>query len=239
MQKKNIVWFSWENHRRNRELSKALGITLYEFSEIDEIKNPLKKYPLGLFKTSLTLLKVRPKLIFAQNPSLILSFFVVALRKIFNYRVIVDAHNVGLFPKEGNSRFLNRISRFIQRQADLIIISNPGLQPVVESNGGKSFVLPDKIPEFQPNSKKRLVGSFNIFFICSFAEDEPYMEVIKAAGLLEEDVHIYISGNYQKAGLIPSELPANVTLTGYLSEGNYIHFLNSVDATIDLTSREN
>ncbi len=236
---KKAIWFSWESHRRNRELSKALGVTLHEFPEIDEIKNPFLKYALGLLKTIRILFKTHPRLIYAQNPSLVLSFFVVTLRKILNYKVIIDAHNVGLFPKEGKSELLNHLSRFVQRHADLVIVSNPGLQPVVKSNGGTSFVLPDKIPDFQPNSKKRLDGPFNIFFICSFSEDEPYVEVIKAASLLKKDVHIYISGNYQKAGLIPSELPGNITLTGYLSEENYIHFLNSVDATIDLTTREN
>ena len=236
---KKAIWFSWENHRRNREVSKALGVTLYEFPEIDGINNPFKKYILGLFKTIRILLKIRPKLIFAQNPSLILSLFVVTLRKIFNYRVIIDAHNVGLFPKEGKCGLLNRLSRFVQRHADLVIVSNPGLQPVVKSNGGKSFVLPDKIPDIQPNSKLPLDGSFKILFICSFAKDEPYLEVIEAARLVGKDVRIYVSGNYRKAVLIPSELPENITLTGYLSEENYIHFLNSVDATIDLTTREN
>lgn len=212
---------------------------MHEFPEIDEIKNPLLKYPLGLFKTIRILLKNKPKLIYAQNPSLILSFFVVSIRKIFNYKVIIDAHNVGLFPMEGKSGLLYRLSRFIQRSADLVIVSNPGLQLEVESNGGRSFVLPDKIPDFQPNSPQKLEGKFNILFICSFAEDEPYLEVIEAARLVGKNVVIYVSGNYKKANLKPSELPENIILTGFLSEKNYIHYLNSVDATIDLTTREN
>ena len=69
--------------------------------------------------------------------------------------------------------------------------------------------------------------------------DEPYEQVIQAAHELGPDVHIHVTGNYRKANLDPVSVPANVTLLGYVSESEYVTLLNSVDATMDLTTRDN
>lgn len=231
-----IIWFSWENQRRNRELSKALGARLFEFAEIDQIKNPLRKYPLGIYKTLKVIIKYKPRLIYAQNPSLILSALVILIKYVLKYKVTIDAHNIGLSP---DNKILKFLSKFIQQKADLIIVSNNGLKDMVQSNGGNCFVLPDKIPEFNKNNKMPLKGDFNVLFICSFAMDEPYLEVIQAARLMDGNIFIYITGNYHKVNLKPDKMPSNVILTGYIPEKEYISLLYSVDAVIDLTTREN
>lgn len=232
------IWITWENQRRNRELSHALNARLYELKEIDLIKNPVKKYALGLLKTIRILLNERPLLIFCQNPSLILSAFLVTIKKPARFRVVVDAHNAGLFPKEGESYLLGLLSRYIQRHADLTIVTNRGLQKHVEKNGGKAFILQDKIPTIPVSQPKKLSKSFNLLFICSYGEDEPYEAVFEAAWKLAPEVHIYVTGNYRKKDIDAASVPGNVTLLGYVSEDQYVDMLNSVDATIDLTTRE-
>ncbi len=232
------IWITWENQRRNRELSHALNARLYELKEIDLIKNPVKKYALGLLKTIRILLNERPLLIFCQNPSLILSAFLVTIRKPARFRVVVDAHNAGLFPKEGESYLLGMLSRYIQRHADLTIVTNKGLQEHVEKNGGKAFILQDKIPAIPVRPSKELGKGFNLLFICSYGDDEPYEKVFEAARKLAPEVHIYVTGNYRKKDIDTASVPGNVTLLGYVSEDQYVEMLNSVDATIDLTTRE-
>lgn len=235
----NAVWFTWENQRRNRELSKALGIKLFEFKEVDDIKNPIKKYSRGLMRTSRALLKEKPSLVCCQNPSLILSSFLVAVRKASGFKVCVDAHNVGLFPKEGRSSLLAGLSRYVQAGADLTLVTNEQLQRHVEVNGGRAFVLQDRIPDIELRPPISLEGRYNVLFICSYAEDEPYDLVFDAAEKIDSGVHIYVTGNYKKKNIDPAKVPSNVTLMGYISEDLYVDMLNSVDATIDLTSREN
>ncbi len=235
----NAVWFTWENQRRNRELSKALGIKLFEFKEVDDIKNPVKKYSRGLMRTSRALLKEKPSLVFCQNPSLILSSFLVTVKKASGFRVCVDAHNVGLFPREGKSPVLGSLSRYVQAGADLTLVTNEQLQRHVEANGGRAFVLQDRIPDIQRRPPIPLEGRYNVLFICSYAQDEPYGLVFEAAEKLDSGVHIYVTGNYRKKNIDPVQVPSNVTLMGYISEDLYVDMLNSVDATIDLTSREN
>jgi hypothetical protein len=235
---KNVFWITWENQRRNRELSRAMGVTLCEWKEIDGIRNPLKKYARGLLMTALLLYREKPSLVFCQNPSLVLSLFLVGVKKLAGFKVCVDAHNAGLFPREGRSRTLGMLSRFVQRHADLTIVTNENLGSHVMMNGGKPFILPDRIPEIPMTENRPLQGSSNILFICSYADDEPYDLVFEAASGLGEDVCIYVTGNFHKKGIDPGNLPANLILMGYVPEEEYVKMLRSVDATIDLTSRE-
>ncbi|MBI5193532.1 MAG: glycosyltransferase [Nitrospirae bacterium] len=131
------------------------------------------------------------------------------------------------------------MSRFIQRHADITIVTNSFLKDIVEQNGGKGFVLPDKIPNLSPTGEIKLKGHTNVVFICSFSWDEPYLEVINAGNLLDKNIVIYITGDNKKAtNTLPRELPENIILTGFLSECEYVNLLNAADIIIDLTTRE-
>lgn len=234
-----FIWITWENQRRNREISCALGATLYELKEIDAIRNPWKKYIRGLKDTIRILFQERPEIVFCQNPSLVLAAFMVTIKNIMGIKVCVDAHNAGLFPQEGRSYLLGLLSRYIQRRADLTIVTNEGMRNCVEKNHGRAFILPDKIPAIPLRSPATLKGKNNILFICSYADDEPYEQVFKAAGEIDPQTCIYVTGNYHKRNIDHRTLPVNVILMGYVTEEEYITMLNSVDATIDLTTREN
>ncbi|MEZ4600294.1 MAG: hypothetical protein R2940_10960 [Syntrophotaleaceae bacterium] len=233
------IWITWERQRRNRELSKALNVELFELYEIDNIKNYFLKYYTGIYKTIKILLKEKPQIVFCQNPSLVLAFFMTMTKKIFKTRVCVDAHNAGLFPAEGKSRFLLLLARIVQKCADITIVTNKNLQVFVEKNGGRGVVLPDRIPTFFNTRTLQLKGRLNLLFICTFSSDEPYQAVFDAAAELPEDFIIYVTGNYRKKHIEPKNLPPNVILTGFVPEKEFLDLLNSVDATIDLTTREN
>lgn len=172
---------------------------------------------------------------------MLLSFFAVNYGRLFNIPVIVDAHNAGVYPFNGTKRWANRLAVHLFRLATFTIVTNKALAEYVQSKGGRPVVLPDPIPEFKcPVKKKDLKGRFNVLFICSWASDEPYMEVIKAASLLDKTTYIYITGNSKgKEKEFCGKLQENVILIGYLSEEDYIEMLYSCDVVIDLTTREN
>ncbi len=199
----------------------------------------MKKYLLGITETLFILLREKPRLVICQNPSIVLALFLILINKIIKIKICVDAHNAGLFPCEGESRILNLVSRFIQKKADLNIVTNDALKAHVEKNGGRAFVLQDRIPNIPIQAPRELKGKFNILFICSFGNDEPYEIIFNAARNLDESIYIYVSGDYRKASIQTKELPPNVILTGFLPEVDYVTMLNSVNATIDLTTREN
>ena len=122
----------------------------------------------------------------------------------------------------------------------MTIVTNEHLKANVELNGGHAFVLPDKIPNIPiTEPKKKLQGKFNILFICRYASDEPYKQVFDAASKLDRSIYIYVTGNCSKRKISTADLPENVILTGFIPESEYFEMLNSADATIDLTTREN
>ena len=230
------IWISWERHRRNIGISNALGFELFEII-IEE--NRLWRYICSSLKTVSIIIKEKPDIVVSQNPSIVLSLLVVFLKKLLGYKAIVDAHNSGIFPLEGKYKFLNLLSKIVQKKADITIVTNKELKNIVEKNGGKAFVLPDKIPKVcEKLEKLPLEDGFNIVYICSWVEDEPFDEVIKAAYLIPKNIFLYFTGNY-KGKVQKYSLPENVRLLGYISEKHYWNLLFSSDAIMDLTKREN
>jgi glycosyltransferase involved in cell wall biosynthesis len=228
------IWIAWEKHRRTTELASALnGIKTFQF---EAEANRLVRYPYLLCKTIMTILKERPQLVIVQNPSLILSFFMVTLGKRLVRRVIVDAHNEGIRPFHPSFDWLLPVYRTIQKRADLTLVTNGELAREVLNNNGKPFVLEDKIPQFSEAKHITLRGQHNLVFICTFEKDEPYQEVIHAASLLDPSIYIYVTGRYEKAHPdIISQAPSNLIFTGFLAEDQYVSLLQSCDAIIDLT----
>jgi glycosyltransferase involved in cell wall biosynthesis len=184
----------------------------------------------------LKLLDERPELVIVQNPSLVLTFFMVTLGKLLTNAVIVDAHNIGLKPFSTNYNWLLPLYRTIQRRSDLTIVTNQRLAQEVTKNGGRSFVLEDRIPKFENLTGEKLRGNYNITSICTYDIDEPYHLVIDTAKLLDSSICIYMTGRYEK---IPTKIrrkaPSNIIFTGYLSDRDYKNLLFSSDAIMDLT----
>ena len=84
-------------------------------------------------------------------------------------------------------------------------------------------------------------GTTVVLCICSWAEDEPIDEVFAAGHHLlaqNQDIQIRITGNPEKRGPIPKNLPANVVLTGFLSDDDFHRQFAQADAIMDLTERE-
>jgi hypothetical protein len=202
---------------------------------------PLLRYPYLISWTILLLLKNKARIIFVQNPSLILSFFTVFLGKIIlKKHVIVDAHNIALEPITGFWAFLEKIRVFVIRNATFTIVSNSELTNRITLHEGSPLVLADPLPKFHRSSAKyNLTGKYNVLYICSWADDEPYCEVLKAASLLDDSIKLYISGSHKrKYSSCLSTVPHNVVLTGFLKENEFEYILHTVDAIMDLTSRD-
>ena len=243
MNGKSAIWVTWEYQTRNQSLSGLLGIPLYE---IVSEKQGLRRYVESLFQTLRLIRSEKPDVVFCQNPSIVLSFFCVLLRKLFSYTVIVDEHNAGLFPLDGKSRLLNVIARYIVRKADAVIVTNTSLAQQCTQWGGSPIILEDPLPDFAGqyaiespvfgNEKRR---PFKLLFICTWASDEPFMNVLRAAEAFpEETLRITITGN-PKGKADSAQVPASVHLAGFLSKPDYVKQLARADGVLVLTTRQN
>lgn len=235
------MWVAWEHHRRSKELSRALGFNLIVFDY-----NGLCRYLVSIYYTTKLFITNKPEIIVVQNPSMILAALACVYKHFFKYTyVIVDRHTTFRLNKKYRFNIdwivYSVLNRFTLKQADLTIVTNKYLADIVIMNNGKPFILEDKLPDTEVDVKLELGSEkFKFMMISSFSEDEPIREVFKAFHmLLDEEVELYITGDFNK---FPQHLiadkPKNVKLTGYLSDEKYLEYLNSVDATIVLTTAD-
>lgn len=233
------MWITWERQRRSVELAEALGADLYTIEY-----EGFFRYAKCICKTVSLVRKKRPYLLFVQNPSMLLAFFSTCfLKPVFSLPVVVDRHsNFLLTPKKRywlKEYLFNFLSYITIRHADLTIVTNDDLAHVVRILGGRFVVLPDKIPALSPVRKKIYTGDKKLLVISSFAEDEPIEEILQAFGKDEMSFFsLYISGNSTKLNKSLHEIRPNITLTGYLSDVDYVDLLFQVDAVIVLTKME-
>lgn len=230
------IWITWENQRRNFGISQYINYPLYQF---DIKANRLIRYIVSIMKTISLINREKPNIVISQNPSIILALIVISYRIFVNYEPVIDAHNSGIHPFEGQSRIWNFISKWLQKKASLTIVTNEHLAYEVESNGGKSIILPDAIPNLKISSAEiALKGRINITCICTFSSDEPYQNIIEAGKLISSDIYIYFTGKFDNK-VNYAKISNNITLMGFIPDDVYCDTLAASDLIIDLTLREN
>ena len=231
----NAVWFTWEKQRRNRSMASAVGARL---EELDFKGGTLARYWALGRKTFGIVRREKPAIVYFQNPSIVLATLIVSMKvlRLTRATIVGDYHNAGVRPPVG--RFL---VPWLVRHADLTIVSNKNLAAIVESMGGRALPMPDPIPALEPAPHRPATASFDVLFVCSWADDEPIAEVLRAAQSLlatEPNLIVAITGRpkLEKIGW-RDPVPANVQLTGFLSEHDFDHRLTHADVILDLTTR--
>jgi len=232
------IWISWHVSQRSRNLSKELGLPIFE--KMLE-KNPVSRHGLSSLWTIYILLKERPDIVYMQYSYLLL--VVVAVYKTMTnspVRVICDCHTKAL-RRSINGRIGNIfwwIKKKSFRSADVGIVSNIEMVPDIKKLTNCYCVLPDKIPDVKVGVPENIHESYCVF-VSSYAVDEPLDEVISAAEMLDGVVKIYCTGK------IPSDLKylrnnphKNIIFTDYLTQEKYYNLMSNADCVLALTSEE-
>jgi len=228
-----VLALTWFEHRRTRELCAGLGI---ELVLVDTTFRGLRRYLLLTARTITLLARRRPGVLLVQSPSLILAVLGVLQRCALGYRLIVDAHNEAVVPYENRQAWIRWLSCWVIRRADLTIVTNRQLAEIVRKEGGKPFILPDRVPTPPPGTARSLHAGFNVVLIATFAKDEPIRAIFEA--VRGADLELYVTGNPRRLdATLAARIPANVHFTGFLSEQDYWGLLRSANAIVDLTLR--
>lgn len=235
----NKIWIAWESHRRTKELASALGLQLF----ILESSLPrIFKYPVLLYKTVVIYLVHKPDVVFVQNPSIVLAVCSCFIKNIFNFRLVADLHNAAIIPESNIQKKIYFLYKYVHKKADINIVTNSGLKEKIICNvpNANVVILPDKLPAInQVFNKSDLITNAYFVLICTFGIDEPFIEVIEAARLLDKSIFVYITGNSKRCSVeVKDNLPENVVLTGFLSDADYLNILKFSEGIIDLTNRE-
>jgi glycosyltransferase involved in cell wall biosynthesis len=225
------LWITWEHHRRTTELCRALSI---ELCELTSNRSNVVRYAVLIARTLTCLLRRRPTLVVVQCPSVVLGAGVAMLKPILRFTLVADLHNEAVRPYSLSGRLYGMVLAFIHSRADVCIVSNRHLIPVVQAAGGRAFVLPDKLPDLVPRTMVARDSTRMVVFVCTYAPDEPFREVIDAARLLEPSVTLLVTGDYRRVEALRP--PDNVYLAGHVSERDYVALLQMADVVVDLTS---
>jgi glycosyltransferase involved in cell wall biosynthesis len=161
------------------------------------------------------------------------------------YVLIVDRHSnfklASINSRKPKWFFFHLLSRYTVKKADFTIITNENLKKLVEDWGGKGLVLQDRLPNLDPNTiLAKLPGDINIMCVTTYSSDEPIFEIAEAASSLL-DVNFYFTGRYSSYRHIKefeAIKPSNVTLTGFISEAEYIALMRGVDYVMVLTTED-
>lgn len=100
--------------------------------------------------------------------------------------------------------------------------------------GGKALIVHEAPGDWQLHPLPRNRRA-RILYVGRFAADEPWQQVIEAARRLP-DCEFSITGEPERSGLAPGQLPGNVTLTGYLDADGYRRAVHDADLVICLTT---
>ena len=228
----DTAWITWERQPRNISMARSVES---DYFEIIEKRNFFLRYLFSIKKTH-TILKNRYDLVFVQNPSIVLSFLAVIFKNIYDYKLVIDAHNAGVYPKEGSNKLLMCINNFILRHCDVVIVTNSIIKKHLDSISVKSVVISDPLPEYDNKWKETKRIDNKVFVICSWSDDEPislYFDVAKEL----PGYQFYFSGNYKKMKIEKEKLTDNIILLGFVTEEEYLYHLFSCKVTVDLTER--
>ncbi len=239
--KQKGIWITWERQTRNQSASSYIDVPLFEI--IYPESRPVLRYLRSSLKTIRLLTRHNPKYVFSQNPSIVLSILTVVLKRIASYKVIIDAHNSGIYGAENKTGLIKTINKFIIRSADAVIVTNSHLANYVHSVGGTPIVLPDPLPQLSINRNPAppattLQRKLKALCITSWSMDEPFLNILDAASNFEQEIDFYFSGNFHKVKTeIPDCLPDNIKLLGFIDEKDFFYHLFTSDFCIDLTNR--
>jgi hypothetical protein len=235
-----ILYIVWYKHARRAEtLSRELGAKLvfvYETKLLSPWLKPLR-YIVQAWKTWHLLEQEHPAFVIVQSPP-VFAPLAVALwcklrgRKGVSY--ILDCHPGTFYHPQW--RWALPVIRPLARRAVVSLLCNEDAQNYMSKWNANYIFLPDGLPDLSLGSGT--VGSEGdprIAVISTLADDEPFLELLKAARLTPH-VTYYLTGDLRRATKEMLAIkPENVIMTGYLRGGIYNGLLHNVQGIVVLS----
>jgi hypothetical protein len=221
----NIIFIAFKNTAaRTRRLAKELNAEILSYVEDFP-------YLFSMICVTILILRKRPKAIFLQLTQGLPFAFLVLLKEILKFNLIVDMHTGFLVYNNIKGRLLNKPFVKFLRKVNLIIVHNETIKSIINQSLIKRvFVLKDPLLKNEIKELK-IFPKFTIFTTLSFLGDEPLNSIKKLAEKLKDSaLFLYTS---KKKVKIP-----NMINLGYLRYEDYLKILKSADVVIAFTKRE-
>jgi hypothetical protein len=149
---------------------------------------------------------------------------------------VLDSHPSSFGAKNhAVSRRLIAVHRWMARRAATTMVTTHDWVSVLESWGAHGTILHEAPPLWTTQALPEVSGR-RVLFPGVFAGDEPVEAVVELARLMP-DITVRITGDIAKCPeRIRANLPANVTLAGYLDAVAFAAEVDAADAILALTT---
>lgn len=234
-----LVWGFPQGSHRSQLMGQELGMQVKHVYLIAKQGKwqALLKYPVQALQTLVLLARLRPRVVFIQNPPIFSSLIVYGYSLLTGSRFVIDSHTDALLASFW--AWSLPLHRFLSRRAAATLVTNDHLQQMVAAWQANAFVLADP-PATHPHRRRPSLDSnlFNIVFVSTASYDEPIREVFKAAAELPQ-VKFYVTGSYPKRYPERAKAaPANIHFTGYTPDEEFYGLLEAADAVMCLTTED-
>jgi glycosyltransferase involved in cell wall biosynthesis len=194
------------------------------------------KYLSQTIKTLRILFRERPAAVFVMTPPVTACLPVWIYSRATGAPFVIDAHT-GAF-LDPRWKPLLFVHKWFSRAARTTMVTNEYMYEILRKWRASATIVRDVPVRFAEPERPKFNGACNMTLVCTFTPDEPVELFMKAATRLP-DVQFHVTGNYQRADARTiATKPANVTLTGFLTDSEYVGLLLASDAVICLTTRD-
>lgn len=151
-------------------------------------------------------------------------------------RYVVDVHTAALLmPRWKRLQWLQHL---VCRKAATTMVTNDHLASLVQAGGGHTTIVRDVPVEYPCSDRFATRPAFTVAVICSFNYDEPIDQIMKAAASLPDVQFLFTGDPTPLDPDLRNSMPANATLTGFLSSNDYGSLLTHADVVMSLTTRD-
>jgi hypothetical protein len=227
--------------QRSRTLADRLGFRLQLVGRAG-FRRPWSApltYPLSAIRSAYALLRQRPRSVVVVAPPVFAPLCVVPLARSLGANVVIDVHSGAMLDRRW--RWSVPLLAWAARRG-LATVTLPSLARSLARHRVRSLVLPDPLPTLGGDPAMRSASSNGeagtaerrprVVAICGWGADEPIETLITAARGASWD--LAITGKPRQS----LDLPANVTLTGFLVDHAYADLLRSATLIVALTRRD-
>jgi glycosyltransferase involved in cell wall biosynthesis len=232
-----VAWAPPSHTRRSELMARKLDIPLRRVHVLKMKRHlaPLR-YVVQAFLALAILFRERPRVVFVQNPPVFAPLFAWVYCAPTRAVLIIDSHTDALQSRLW--RWSLPLHRFLSRRALTTIVTNEHLGQIVARWGARSQMIIDVPSELPVGKPYPVEYPFNVAMVSSFAPDEPLDQVLEVARSLPE-VGFYVTGDPSRSRRpLPTELPDNLHVTGFLPDHEYYGLLRSAQAVMALTTED-
>lgn len=230
-----IAWKSECFHSTATSLVYNVPLHLISTKKGDSKLLKALSYITNSWSTFRLLQKTKPENVICLNQPPFLPMVCDIYCRLNNGKLILDFHS-GALTKLIWRPFLPYYRHLIRKAPFILCHNRSDGNQITEWGGHPVHMISLPQTEFNGISHNKRPGRPLIFFVCSFADDEPIETTFKSMSDCSEYDFI-VSGNYKKRNIDPSSLPDHIKLAGFMDYADYLATMAEATAILTLSDR--